>query len=73
MVVCEGFTTQTRVKILCNDLSHSVLCVKAKGVEFSPLAFTLRAAVARTFCAAVFVVPPTVLRARRGEGSCLHT
>ena len=38
---------QTRVKILCNNLSHSVLCVKAKGVEFSPLAFTLRAAVAR--------------------------
>ena len=36
-----------RVKILCNHLSHSVLCVKAKGVEFSPLAFTLRAAVVR--------------------------
>ena len=49
---------QTRVKILCNNLSHSVLCVKAKGVEFSPLAFTLRAAVARDilrrrFCSAV--------------------
>ena len=42
----KGFTAQTYVEILCNHLSHSVLCVKAKG-GFSPLAFTLRAAVAR--------------------------
>ena len=53
---------QTRVKILRNRLSHSALCVKAKGVGFSPLAFTLRAAVARDilrrrFCCAANCPP----------------
>ena len=64
---------QARVKILCNHLSHSVLRVKAATWNFRPLPSPSAPLWRGTFCAAVFVVPPTVLRARRGEGSCLHT
>lgn len=63
---------QMRVKILCNHLWHSALCVKAKGWDFRPLPLPSAPPWRGTFCAAVFVVPPTVLRALRGEDSCLH-
>ena len=45
--VCEGVTVQTCVKILCNDLFHSVLRVKARGCAFRLAAFTLRASASR--------------------------
>ena len=53
--VCEGVAVQTRVKILCNGLVHSVLRVKARGCAFRLAAFTLRAVVSpgnllRRFC-----------------------
>ena len=64
MIAGEGFATQTRVKILCNHLLHSVLRVKAKVCAFRCAAFTLRAAVARgillrRFCRAAARPPRT--------------
>lgn len=72
MVACEGFTMQMRVEYLCNRLSHSVLCVKARGALFGALPSPSVPPRRGAFSTAVFVVPPPTRRACRGEGSCLY-